>query len=94
MLRLSILVAALATSTSAQAPVAPSVAIIPRPESLTVAAGQFTIGAKTTIVADAATAAIARRFAASLMPATGLSIPVRVGAAAITTGIVLGATHA
>jgi len=64
------------------------IAIIPRPESLTVGRGQFTINANTVIYADAATADIARRFAVSLMPATGLSIPVRLGQAG-ATGIVL-----
>ena len=66
----------------------PTVAVIPQPESLTVGKGRFTISAATVIYADAATADIARRFAASLAPATGLSIPVRVGAPG-ATGIVL-----
>jgi hexosaminidase len=46
------------------------------------------INANTVIYTDAASADVARRFAASLLPATGLSIPVRVGAAP-STGIVL-----
>jgi hexosaminidase len=66
----------------------PAVAVIPQPESLTVGKGRFTISAATVIYADAATADIARRFAASLAPATGLSIPVRVGAPG-ASGIVL-----
>src|SRR5512144_1076713 len=67
----------------AQSPAAPTapdsqaIAIVPRPESLTVGRGRFVIGPSTVIYADAATADVARRFAASLFPATGLSIPVR-----------------
>jgi hexosaminidase len=85
-----VLGAVLATSVGAQEPTpAPNVAIIPRPESLTVGRGQFTLNAKTVIYSDVATAGLARRFAAALMPATGLSIPVRVGVAATGAGIVL-----
>jgi hexosaminidase len=76
------------TPASPQTPDSASIAIVPRPESLTVARGRFTVNASTVIYADAATADLARRFAASLLPATGLSIPVRVGAAA-SSGIVL-----
>jgi hexosaminidase len=65
------------------------IAIIPQPESLTVGRGEFTLDANTVIYADAASADIARRFAVSLMPATGLAIPVRVGAAPAASGIVL-----
>ena len=65
------------------------VAIVPQPESLTVGRGHFVLSATTVIYADAATADIARRFAASLAPATGLTVPVRVGAVPGTTGIVL-----
>ena len=67
---------------------APAVAIVPQPESLTVARGEFKLTASTVIWTDAASADIARRFAASLAPATGLTIPVRIGAAP-ATGIVL-----
>jgi hexosaminidase len=76
------------TSTSPQAADSASIAIVPRPESLTVGRGRFVINANTVIYTDAASADIARRFAASLLPATGLSIPVRVGAAP-ATGIVV-----
>jgi hexosaminidase len=76
------------TSTSPQAADSASIAIVPRPESLTVGRGRFVINANTDIYTDAASADIARRFAASLLPATGLSIPVRVGAAP-ATGIVV-----
>jgi hexosaminidase len=77
------------TQAPAQQVAATTVAIIPRPESLTVAPGRFAITANTVIYADAATAAIARRFATSLAPATGLTIPVRVGAPSATSAIVL-----
>src|SRR5689334_14033614 len=88
-LRVAFLATAIATTLGAQEPApVPNVGIIPRPESLVVGRGAFTLTATTVIHADAATAGIARRFAAALMPATGLSIPVRVGAAA-TSGIVL-----
>ena len=79
----------------AQTPAAPTnpdsqaIAIVPRPESLSVGRGRFVIGPSTVIYADAATADIARRFAVSLFPATGLSIPVRVGTPAGASTIVL-----
>jgi hexosaminidase len=66
----------------------PAIAIVPQPESLTVARGEFKLSASTVIWTDASSADIARRFAASLAPATGLTIPVRIGAAPVT-GIVL-----
>jgi hexosaminidase len=80
--------AAAQTSTSSAPTDSASIAIIPRPESLAVGRGRFVINANTVIYTDAASADVARRFAASLLPATGLSIPVRVGAAP-STGIVL-----
>ena len=76
------------TSSSPQPADSAMIAIVPRPESLTVGRGKFVINASTVIYTDAASADIARRFAASLFPATGLAIPVRVGAAP-ATGIVL-----
>ena len=63
--------------------------MIPRPDSLTVGRGRFVIGPSTVIYTDASTADIARRFAASLFPATGLSIPVRVGAPTGASAITL-----
>ena len=66
---------------------APTVAVVPQPESLTVGRGEFTLTANTVIWADAATADVARRFAASLAPSTGWSLPVRVGTG--TSGIVI-----
>ena len=86
---------ALVDRVRAQAPASPAdpdtqaIAIIPRPDSLTVGRGRFVIGPSTVIYADASTADIARRFAASLFPATGLSIPVRIGAPTGASGITL-----
>jgi hexosaminidase len=86
---------ALVHDAAAQAPGGPAdpdsqaIAIVPRPESLTVGRGRFVIGPSTVIYADASTADIARRFAVSLFPATGLSIPVRVGAPAGASAVVL-----
>jgi hexosaminidase len=94
MIRAIYLAIGIAVPVAAQTPASPptsdsaSIAIVPKPESLTVTRGRFTVTASTVIYADAATADIARRFAASLLPATGLSIPVRVGAAG-SSGIVL-----
>ena len=65
-----------------------TIAIVPQPETLTVGRGSFRLTASTVIYADAATADIARRFAASLAPATGLALPVRVGTVG-ASGIVL-----
>ena len=76
------------TPKSSQTVDSASIAIVPRPESLTVGRGRFVINANTVIYTDGASADIARRFAASLLPATGLAIPVRVGAAP-ATGIVV-----
>ena len=66
---------------------APVISIVPQPESLTVGRGQFKLTASTVIYADGPTTDLARRFAATLAPATGLTIPVRAGAATATTGI-------
>jgi hexosaminidase len=67
----------------------PIVSIVPVPESLTVGTGQFTLTAATTIWADAASADVARRFAAWIAPATGLTLPVRVGGTPTGRAIVL-----
>jgi hexosaminidase len=64
-----------------------AVSVVPQPESLTVGRGQFKLTANTVIYADAGVADLARRFGASLGPATGFSIPVRGGAATAATGI-------
>ena len=54
--------------------------VIPRPVSLTPAAGRFTLDASTVIWTDRATAPVGRMLARFLEPATGLDIPVRTGA--------------
>ena len=46
-----------------------TIAIVPRPESLTVGRGRFVIGPSTVIFADAATGGNAPRVAASRVPA-------------------------
>jgi len=68
---------------------APIVSIVPLPESLTVGTGRFTLAASTAVWADAATAGIARRFAAAIAPATGLNLAVRVGGTPTGRAIVL-----
>jgi hexosaminidase len=55
-------------------------AIIPRPASLVVGKGAFDLNARTVIFAGRADSAVATRFARALAPATGLVIPVRLGA--------------
>jgi hexosaminidase len=67
----------------------PTISVIPRPESVTVGRGRFTLRPGTVIWADAATAGMARRFAAWIAPATGLSLPVRVGGTPTGNAIVL-----
>jgi hexosaminidase len=57
------------------------IAIIPRPVSLTRASGSFALTARTQIFADRADSAVAERFARSLAPATGFTLPVRIGRA-------------
>jgi hexosaminidase len=67
----------------------PAISVVPLPESLTVGTGQFVLTAATTIWADAATADIARRFSASLAPATGLTLAVRTGGSPTGRAIIL-----
>ena len=55
------------------------VPIIPRPTSVKLASGHFTLTARTVIVADRGDSAVAQRLAFSLAPATGFALPVRVG---------------
>jgi len=77
------------TATSPSTADSQPIAIIPRPDSVAIGRGRFILGPATVIYADQATADIARRFAASLFPATGLSIPVRVGPPAGASAIIL-----
>src|SRR4051812_15962301 len=55
------------------------VAVIPRPQSVTRGRGSFALTARTTIWADKADSAVARRFARSLAISTGFDLPVHVG---------------
>src|SRR3954471_18700057 len=72
---------------SAQTPAEPS--IIPRPASMTVGAGAFTLTKQTTIVvSDRVDTLAARRLARDLAPATGFDLPVRVGTATSGSRIV------
>jgi hexosaminidase len=54
-------------------------AIVPRPVSLVRREGSFTLSAATVIFADRGDSAIATRFARSIAPATGFTLPVRIG---------------
>jgi hexosaminidase len=67
----------------------PVVSIVPVPESLTVRTGQFTLTAGTVVWADAATADVARRFAAWVAPATGFALAVRVGGTPTGRAVIL-----
>lgn len=63
-------------------------AVIPRPVSLVRGDGSFTLGAGTVIVADRGDSAVAVRFARSIAPATGFTLPVRIGRTASGSRIV------
>lgn len=52
-------------------------AVIPRPRVLTPRSGQFTLSARTSIHADPEFVDVGRRFARTIGPATGLSLPVQ-----------------
>ena len=67
---------------------ASDIAVIPRPVSVVAGKGTFALTPRTTIWTDKADSAVARRFARSLATATGLELPVRVGAAASGNRIV------
>ncbi|HVX38264.1 MAG TPA: beta-N-acetylhexosaminidase [Gemmatimonadaceae bacterium] len=58
-----------------------SIAIIPRPVSMTPRPGAFTLTARTIIWTDRADSAVARSLARDIAPATGYDLPVRIGAA-------------
>jgi hexosaminidase len=68
-----------ASLVSAQTP--DSIAIIPRPASLTVGRGSFVLSPRTTIWTDRIDSAVARGLARELTPATGYDLALRVGAA-------------
>ena len=79
--RLCALAAFIAAAPRARAQVPDSIAIIPRPASLTVAPGWFVLSPRTTIWTDRADSAVARGLARALAPATGYDLAVRVGGA-------------
>jgi hexosaminidase len=60
---------------------ADSIAIVPRPSSLTPRAGRFVLGPRTVIWTDAASAPLGRQLARWLEPATGWTLAVRTGGA-------------
>ncbi len=55
----------------------PPPAIIPQPVSMTMGEGQFTLNAKTSIVADEASMQVAKMLQSYLRPATGFALPIR-----------------
>jgi hexosaminidase len=61
---------------------AAAIAIIPRPQSLVAGRGVFALTSATAIWTDKADAGLARAFARSLAPATGLDLAVHIGASA------------
>ena len=65
-----------------------AISIIPRPDSLQAGRGDFTLTARTIIVADRADSAVAQRFARSIADATGFTLAVRVGTNATGNRIV------
>lgn len=73
-------------SRAATAQSAPPISIVPKPVQVTRGTGQFTLSARTTIVASRPDSAVAERFARSLAPATGFTLRVRVGTAASAAG--------
>lgn len=73
--------AGLMLTTAAAAQTTDSVAIIPRPVSVTPKHGTFTLTARTAIWTDRADSAVARSLARDLAPATGYDLAVRVGTA-------------
>ena len=70
------------------------VAVIPRPETVAVVRGSFTLTPRTTIWSDKADSAVARQFARSLAPATGFDLAVRIGTSASGNRIVFRRTAA
>jgi hexosaminidase len=67
----------------------PSLAIIPRPSSITPGAGTYTLSRETVIVADTQTQAIGTALAEALAPALGFTLPVQPEVPADTSLLVL-----
>src|SRR5580704_13712837 len=70
-------------------PPAPLVAVIPRPASLTVGSGTFTLAASTVIVTDPSLAHLGHQLSEMLAPATGFDLEVRTGSGPKTNAITL-----
>src|SRR5690349_7407275 len=70
------------------APDESSLGIIPRPRRLTTHAGSFTIGARTVIWTDVASAAEGRKLARLLERGTGLTLAVRTGGTPPTANVI------
>ena len=77
---------AIAAGQAAQSPVP---ALIPKPVSMKPGTGVFTLTPRTVIWTDRASESLGRRLAGWLEPATGIAIPVRVGASKSGGRIVL-----
>ena len=67
------------TPALALAQAATDLAVVPRPVSVVRTEGSFLLSANTTIFADHADSAVAEYFARVIAPATGFSLPVRIG---------------
>jgi hexosaminidase len=80
--------------TAVSAQTTDEVAVIPRPQSIELARGAFTLAPHTTIWSDKADSAVARQFARSLAPATGFDLAVRMGTSASGNRIVFRRTAA
>src|SRR4051812_16985577 len=65
-----------------------AISIIPRPVSLQPGRSEFTLTARTIILADRADSSVAQRFARSLAEPTGFTLAVRIGANAAGSRIV------
>jgi hexosaminidase len=68
---------------------ATSIAVIPRPVSVTPGSGHFRLTSRTVIWTDASSAAVGRQLARYLEPATGFSFAVRIGGSVPANAIVL-----
>lgn len=84
----TLVAAGLTLASAAAAQTTDSIAIIPRPVSLTPKHGAFTLTARTTIWTDRADSAVARGLARDIAPATGYDLAVRVGASSSGNRIV------
>jgi hexosaminidase len=77
-----------ASARSQRPPAPPTIAVIPRPQSVVAGRGAFVLTPRTTIWSDKVDSAVARRFARSLSPATDMDLPVRLGTSSTGNRIV------